>query len=94
MSDPKYINELDLRREIRALPDYGELWRTAMKRFLDCIDEVRPADVVKVLRCKDCQYAKPHNDEFWIEEAPLLCDLFDIYVGGDDYCSMGERKDD
>lgn len=51
------------------------------------------SDVEEVVRCKDCQYAKPHNCEFWIAEAPLLCELFDFYVSDNDYCSMGERKD-
>lgn len=61
--------------------------------FIEILNYSPAADVVEVVRCKDCQYAKPHNDEFWIEEAPLLCELFEIYVSDNDYCSMGERKD-
>ena len=57
------------------------------------LKRIPAADVVEVLRCKDCQYAKPHNDDFWIKNnAPLLCEKYDWYVENDGYCSEGELK--
>lgn len=49
------------------------------------IDKSR-ADVVKVVRCKDCIHYDEHNR--W------QCDRFGQSVNADDYCSYGERKDD
>lgn len=42
------------------------------------------ADVVKVVRCKDCIHYDEHNR--W------QCDRFGQSVNADDYCSYGERK--
>ncbi len=48
--------------------------------FMSEIDAMRPADVVEVVRCKDC---------FLYGE----CQAAKFY-GDDGYCSVGERKDD
>lgn len=54
------------------------------------------ADVVEVVRCKDCRFCKKHptsdkvkmctNEQQWVTECyPLVHD--------NDYCSYGERKE-
>ena len=64
-----------------------------VEEIFAAIQAAPAADVVEVLRCKDCQYAKPHNDDFWIKNnAPLLCEKYDWYVENDGYCSEGELK--
>lgn len=49
------------------------------------------ADVIEVVRCKDCVYCRPNND------GKLYChkkaDIFVPIVGTDDYCSYGERRE-
>lgn len=52
------------------------------------------ADVVEVVRCKDCIYS--HTDIYYGEEC-LTCEntdglCCDVYK--EDYCSMGERRTD
>lgn len=52
------------------------------------------ADVVEVVRCKDCIYS--HTDIYYGEEC-LTCEntdglCCDVYK--EDYCSMGERRAD
>ena len=48
------------------------------------------ADVVPVVRCKDCKYlvnATVNDNGF------LICDISDMEITPDDFCSYGERKD-
>lgn len=50
------------------------------------IREVPDADVVEVVRCKDCKYSELVN-------GGLLCGAWDAKaVDPEDYCSDGERK--
>ena len=66
-----------------------------VEEIFAAIQAAPAADVVEVLRCKDCQYAKPHDDDFWIKNnAPLLCEKYDWYVENDGYCSEGELKNE
>ena len=62
------------------------------------VDEIPSADVIEVVRCKDCK----HID--WETAEPIIsngiasvtcwCNSFQQYVRVDDFCSYGERKDD
>ena len=59
--------------------------------LLDDIKDIPPSDVVPVVRCKDCKC--------WTEWANGTgsCSRFALdWIGtdADDFCSMGERKDD
>lgn len=57
------------------------------KRMLDHMDTV---DAVVVTRCKDCEYlvnATVNANGF------LICDISDMEIAPDDFCSYGERKD-
>lgn len=46
------------------------------KDFAKIIEELPPADVVEVVRCKDCAGKK-------------ACDVWGIYLDDDDFCSHG-----
>lgn len=48
------------------------------------LDEIPAADVVEVVRCKDCK----HRD------AIFVCAQFDADVGAMHFCSLGERRSD
>ncbi len=72
--------------------DYKEL----CKMILDKIAELPAADVVEVVRCKDCKYSKHwYRDKrlcrLWYgEEKPSApIDVFD-----DGFCNYGERRED
>lgn len=41
------------------------------------------ADVVEVVRCKDCDHRIDRE-----------CQIFDMLMNDDDYCSYGERRSD
>lgn len=59
----------------------------ALKRFI----ENRPTvDAVVVTRCKDCKYlvnATVNANRF------LICDISDMEIAPDDFCSHGEPKE-
>lgn len=49
------------------------------KNFARIIEELSAADVVEVVRCKDCAGKK-------------ACDVWGIYLDDDDFCSYGVRR--
>ena len=60
----------------------------------EIIDDIPTADVVEVVRCKDCKYnvKGDSESEFW-----NICTLrprLYVPVSDEDYCSRGEKKDE
>lgn len=74
------------------LRDRGQV--QLLRRIMNHIGKIPAADVVPVVRCKDCKhYYRPLN---WPEDytkGECEIDLLDRRVHPDDYCSYGERKD-
>lgn len=60
----------------------------AIAGLLNVVEQIDSADVVEVVRCKDCKHRDPYD---------LKCDhglmKTELPVGDDDYCSYGERKE-
>lgn len=63
------------------------------------VNSLTTVDAVEVVRCKDCKYINRAMRE---PEGCSLCDFHScdrigheryLYVEDDDFCSMGERKD-
>lgn len=65
--------------------------------FLKQLDEMPSADVVEVVRCRDCKYAHLTYSgdckqcDMWVDDDDLQLTL---YLDGDFYCSYGERRTD
>ena len=54
------------------------------------VDAIPAADVAPVVRCKDCKYlvnATVNANGF------LICDISDMEIAPDDFCSYGEPKE-
>lgn len=54
-------------------------------------DEFPTADVAPVTRCKDCEHlvnATINANGF------LICDISDMEIAPDDFCSHGERREE
>ena len=54
------------------------------------INSIPAADVAPVTRCKDCEHlvnATVNGNGF------LICDISDMEIALDDFCSYGERRD-
>lgn len=90
----EYIKREDAYREIMECFKNSEMpeeWENGMHTAgMIILQDVPSADVVEVVRCKDCI----HNDQckhrvvMWVED-PINTWHKDI-----DFCSYGERKDD
>ena len=50
----------------------------------EVLEDTPTADVVEVVRCKDCKY---HHDN-------LMCDEYSTIMKDSDFCSYGQRKDE
>ena len=76
----RYVDAEDALKDADTIdPKYSNL----IKRVKDIIKAQPSADVVEVVRCKDCKH--------W---TGIECTARDIdVVDDDDYCSYGERKD-
>lgn len=60
---------------------YGD---SCCEMFKKSIDEQPTADVVEVVRCKDCKYLHRMVCPYGIRRTPR----------GNDFCSFGERRED
>lgn len=87
----KYVSKLDV---LDLLVDYfGEYAHVPMP-LEEMLDDINPADVVEVVRCKDCKY-NPSNPRSWddddIVEHYLWCEFMAI-ESKYNYCSKGARE--
>ena len=58
---------------------------------IDIIEDAPAADVAPVTRCKDCEHlvnATVNGNGF------LICDISDMEIAPDDFCSYGERREE
>ena len=55
--------------------------------FMSEIDTMRPADVVEVVRCKDCKWRNTIGCDSYVASQDKRC------CEDDDFCKWGERKD-
>lgn len=83
----KYIDAEKLKR-------HYAWWDDEAKKIFDEIIDLQPsADVVEVVRCKDCK----HSEEFIYPEGleTMVCweDSADREVNRNGFCEKGERKD-
>lgn len=90
----RYIDADELVRYMEErqerLKDDESLWElSVVETFLG---RASSADVVKVVRCKDCKH---HEELLYNNDGKVLCwvhDL-DVVVDGNGYCNYGERKE-
>lgn len=76
------------RRKFEQLITERDLRTISTKTIGECLDKAE-ADVVEVVRCKDCKW--------WTKQGGSLqgrCALMQSYPTGAWYCANGEREDD
>lgn len=56
--------------------------------LLNIINDAPTIDAVPVVRCRECIYCS------WQEDNLVYCDNFERDMMPDDFCSVGERKED
>ena len=75
-----------------ATDDWSKGWDKAIDAAINIIEDIHVADVVEVVRCKDCEYLLKDLSK---REAHLC--MRNRFIRGrvnlDDFCSYGERKE-
>ena len=87
MSD--YIN----REKFIKLLVNRDLREISTKTIGECLDKAGVADVVKVVRCKDCIFYYKYKNLKQCKRNPSWDSWDAPIVTETDYCSYGERKD-
>ena len=84
----RYIDaeRIDWRLIIPTNPTTAEEYIIHMAKKL--VDRQPIADVVDVVRCKDCKFKVQTLQTF------CVCNKFDYITGNDGFCSHGERRED
>lgn len=90
-----YIDREKLINELESLPEQGEL---SYLGVYDCVNTIPAADVVEVVRCKDCEYCCISTDpktKISIQKCGYVGfnPIQSSQVSDDFYCSYGIRKD-
>ena len=76
----EYIKREDA---IEAVSHDGQVFKSVL-----AIEHIPSADVVEVVRCKDCKWAEVHK-----RDNGVFCEYNECGFEKNDYCSYGERKD-
>lgn len=98
---PKYIEREALLKDISESVVFTvrgnrpSLEIRGANKVIDRIKSAPTADVVEVVRCKDCKYGDFYCSSILCgnAHAPWYNDEFDATMELDDYCSYGERKE-
>lgn len=93
----EYIAREVLLAQLRAMESYNvsPMYRRGYDDCVEAILKAPAADVVPVVRCKDCKWFVDNNGGQWYG-----CQMFQVVwitpedaPKPDDFCSYGERKD-
>lgn len=85
----RYIDADELEIEYYGLSIHGTMAvKSVLPIFTDLLEKQPTADVVEVVRCKDCTHREKDD------VGRYFCALDDCYCGDEDYCSRGERRTD
>ena len=76
----EYIKRVDALKVLHgdAVAKYPASFSLGLAAAADEVQKIPAADVVEVVRCKDCKH----------RESDSLCE----YYGDNDFCSRGERR--
>ncbi len=81
----RYIDADELKKSI---PLYNGEFPIMMRAIRTAIDATPTADVVEVVRCKDCKWWTKQKDSI-----QGRCDMYGRYPAGYWYCANGERRE-
>lgn len=87
----EYIERKAVINKVNEIPahfDNGDI-RYGIELAIQTIKDTPTADVVEVVRCKDCRH---YVAEYCTRDIKSRTNMF--YMRADDFCSYGERKDE
>lgn len=90
----EYIRRADIMQQLAASDMQKKLrsgsGEDAYAAFLKMVNDAPAADMVEVVRCKDCRFLSPKYDE---PDGYYGCDLKLLAIDLDCFCSEGERRE-
>ena len=87
--DKDKVLNLDFRINVNLFEDSRRAAERAIQAYADAINKIPAADVLEVVRCKDCQYCRRVDEfEYWCDG---FCSTARL-VRKDDYCSHGSKR--
>lgn len=69
---------------------FGMGMQTGIEHAINCTKEAPTADVVEVVRCKDCRFSRPVIGTAYLKS----CKKFDCEMWHEGFCYYGERIGD
>lgn len=87
----EYINREALIQYMEDCKDENAFTLMATGYAYAFIEDVPAADVVEVVRCKDCKHRKTENCSMYVE---CDCGSQHTWECDNDFCSYGERRSD
>lgn len=95
----EYKDSEEIKRQLRIWVQECEDWleykeANCFRDCIDLIDQIPAADVVEVVRCKDCKYWKCYGGQYADDGECWHLGELDCCMHKDDYCSKGRRKMD
>ena len=80
----------EIKEKVPDQPDYAVIVET----LAQTINKIQPADVVEVVRCKDCKYCiSAIADDAEYELCIVDNDVFPVSVQKQHFCSRGAKED-
>lgn len=83
---------IDREKAIEIIKSGGYWEREDMEVAIACIEQTPTADVVDVVRCKDCKYAKNSKTVLGVPDYSCLKTALTC-LDADDFCSYGKKED-
>lgn len=83
-----YTRAIQALEKLEQYQKINENLLTQLKTAQETIHQLREANVVEVVRCKDCKNACHKTD------TTCVCGILDMIMCVEDYCSYGERNED
>lgn len=85
----RYIDVDEFKEMIEARAEMLVEGKEAFYYIANWLNKLPPADVVEIVRCKDCRH---YVAEYCTRDIKSRTNMF--YMCADDFCSYGERKDE
>lgn len=86
---PRYIDANEIKITAQMATEDGDVL-VSLSDVRKAIEQTPTADVVEVVRCKECKYhfPPPHQDGLYAK-----CSNSCLHMKMTDFCSYGERKE-
>ena len=88
-----YIKRSDALKVIETANSIASGLLEATMKLCVTMDRIAAADVVEVVRCKDCEYWKTDWKPNNVADGYHFCTVVGLVRGEDWFCADGERKD-